>query len=486
MRIKYLNLVMFVCLLGLLLLSVSFAQSAEPYADETLEVEGPQDIIPVGQFKAIGPTEPVKLPAYTKGAVEVYFENQPTSLRFNMPAYPCMVTENNIQYVTFGTETYDPRIGRKSFEPQQDRDNTYNRFWIESENEARIIVRFRGALCNREDKIAHTDIPSGSPYGKGDWVDEWYYIYPDGTHTRHAKIYTGLTQQSLPFGYNRRPPNVIYEFMEAAVWGQPGRLPTDDVETEALTLVRLVGAYSENMLHEGESKTISFKLYPKDFGDFRDAHIMVINLKSQYKPFVIASPFGARAQPYVVDWKVKGTFVAWDMEDYGQPPEDFFITELGHLINYSHYRRTDNTLEQVYLQGMTNAKDPVKDVVPLAWSWIAPPRLEMEDLEPSYDTIYNPAQRAYIVPRKGQGPVKLEFELDDYSYEAPLRIVNPAFVIKDWGESDVVVKVDGKRVEHGKDYKAGYEETHTGIDLILWFKMKSTKALRFVISPSLN
>jgi hypothetical protein len=263
-------------------------------------------------------------------------------------------------------------------------------------------------------------------------------------------------------------------------------LPTDDVETEALTLVRLVGAYSENMLHEGESKTISFKLYPKDFGDFRDAHIMVINLKSQYKPFVIASPFGARAQPYVVDWKVKGTFVAWDMEDYGQPPEDFFITELGHLINYSHYRRTDNTLEQVYLQGMTNAKDPVKDVVPLAWSWIAPPRLEMEDLEPSYDTIYNPAQRAYIVPRKGQGPVKLEFELDDYSYEAPLRIVNPAFVIKDWGESDVVVKVDGKRVEHGKDYKAGYEETHTGIDLILWFKMKSTKALRFVISPSLN
>ena len=158
----------------------------------------------------------MRLPPYTKGAVEVFFESQPTCLRFNMPAYPCMVTENNIQYVTFGCETYDPRIGRKSFEPQQDQDNTYNRFWIESENEARIVVRFRGALCNRTDDVAHTDIPSGSPYGKGDWVDEWYYIYPDGTHTRYAKVYTGLTQQSKPFGFNRRPPNVIHEFMEAA------------------------------------------------------------------------------------------------------------------------------------------------------------------------------------------------------------------------------------------------------------------------------
>jgi len=439
-----------------------------------------------GEFKAVGPTEPVKVAPWTKGAVEVFFDSQPTSLRFNMPAYPCMVTENNIQYVTFGCETYDPRIGRKSFEPQQDRDNTYNRFWIASQNEARIIVRFRGALCNRQGKVAHTDIPSGSPYGKGDWVDEWYYIYPDGTHTRHARIYTGLTQQSLPFGYNRRPPNVIYEFMEAAVWGQPGHLPTDDVETEALTLVKLVGGYTENMLHKGQSKTISFVPYPKDFGDFRDAHIMIINLKSQYKPFVIASPFGARAQPYVVDWKInpEKVFVAWGMEDHGEPPEEFFITELGHIINYSHYRRTENTLEQVYLQGMINAQDPVKDVVPLAWSWIAPPRLEIKDRKPNYDLIYNAAQRAYIVPRQGTGPVAIDFELDKYSYEAPLRIVNPAFVIKNWGDSDVAVKVDGKLAERGKDFYAGYEKTHAGIDLILWFKLKSSEKVRFSFSPA--
>ena len=178
--------------------------------------------------------------------------------------------------------------------------------------------------------------------------------------------------------------------------------------------------------------------------------------------------------------------MSWDMENYGEPPEDFFITELGHILNYRHYRRTDTTLEEVYLQGMTDASDPVKEVVPLAWSWIAAPRLTMEDLKPSYDLIYDPAQKAYIVPRKGRGPVELEFELVKDSNEAPLHIINPVFVIKDWGESDVLVKINNKRVKRGKNLRIGYEETPTGVDLILWFKKKSTKPIRFNLTPALD
>jgi hypothetical protein len=440
---------------------------------------------PAGKFRAVGPREPVKVAPWTQGAVEVFFENMPTSLRFNMPAYPAMMMENGIQYVTFGAETYDPRVGRKSFEVQQDLDNTYNRFWIESENDARIVVRFRGALKgDGVDEIAHTDIPSGSPYGKGDWVDEWYYIYPDGTHTRHMRIYTGLAQLGKPFGYNRRPPSVIYEFMEAAVWNVPGHVPTDDVETEALTLVKLVGDYTENMFEKGQSKTISFLPYPKDFGDFRDSHIMIINLKSQYKPFVIGSPFGARAQPYVVSWKIspERVFVAWDMREE-EPPRNHFITELGHILHYGYYRKTENTLEQVYLLGMTNAKDTVGHVVPLAWSWIAPPRLEIEDREPSYDLIYNTAQRAYIVPRKGQGPVALEFKLNKYSYEAPLHIVNPSFVVKDWGKAGVNLEIDDKPLKQGMNFRVGYEKTDKGTDLVVWLKVESTESISISIAP---
>lgn len=124
------------------------------------------------EFNAVGPAEPVKLPPREKAAVKVTFELLPTRMEFDLPAFPCMVTENNIKYSNFWAETYEPRIGGGSFEPLFDRRNRYARMWIERQSDARIVVRVRGALCNTEEQIAHADIPSGSPYGKGDWVDE--------------------------------------------------------------------------------------------------------------------------------------------------------------------------------------------------------------------------------------------------------------------------------------------------------------------------
>ena len=175
------------------------------------------------QFSAKGLSAPIEMKPHQQGVVEVHFDMLPTSMRFNAPAYPCLVTVNDIQYSNGFAETYDPRLDpdavETSFEPAFDDFNQYARMWIECQHDARIIVRVRGALVSDEGKqIAHTDVSSGSPYGAGDWVDEWYYIYPDGVHTRHVKIYTGLASRSIPFGSNREPPRVIHEFMEAMVF----------------------------------------------------------------------------------------------------------------------------------------------------------------------------------------------------------------------------------------------------------------------------
>lgn len=80
------------------------------------------------------------------------------------------------------TETYDPKAS-SSCEVLWDKEAKYARMWIESQNPVRIVARFRTALADPDGYIAHSYIPSGSPYGKGDWTDEWYYIYPDGTDT---------------------------------------------------------------------------------------------------------------------------------------------------------------------------------------------------------------------------------------------------------------------------------------------------------------
>jgi hypothetical protein len=76
----------------------------------------------------------------------------------------------------------------------------------------------------------------------------------------------------------------------------------------------------------------------------------------------------------------------------------------------------------------------------------------------------------------------LGFKIDDED-PLPVAIVNPAFVVKGWGRKGVDVKVDGETLETGESLCVGYETTHSGTDLVLWFKMKSDKQVKFSLTP---
>jgi len=445
------------------------------------------------KFHAVGTTQPIveylqkpcsQVPRQLRRvAVEVQFNLVPTMMRFSMPCYPCMVTENGIHYSNGWTETYDPKAS-SSCEVLWDNEARYARMWIESQNPARIIVHCRAALADPNGYIAHSDIPSGSPYGPGDWTDEWYYIYPDGMHTRHVRIYTGLAEQStlvtdqtfegmVPI--REIPPNVVHEFHEEFIFGQNGHLPEDDIEIAPQTLIMM----------DGRSNIISYKPYPKDFGEFAAANIKIVNLKSEYRPYIISIPHGIENEPYPPEGPLPHIFQTWPRE----PKENGYSTSLGHILNWWHYYRSDNRLEQVYLSGMINSEDPAEELLPLAKSWLRPPRLKMEGVNPQYKiNIYDQAQRAYIIRRPNAGTDELKFSLDDYvesdeESRFPIWIVNPAFVVKDWGRSDINLIVDGKSMESGKDFYVGYEDTHTGTDMILWLKSESKKAMSFEINP---
>ena len=77
----------------------------------------------------------------------------------------------------------------------------------------------------------------------------------------------------------------------------------------------------------------------------------------------------------------------------------------------------------------------------------------------------------------------LEEDEDMAEFGAPMRIINPAFIVKDWGHSGVSLKVNSKPVRQNNDFRIGYEETATGTDLIIWVKMQSHDRARFSISP---
>lgn len=148
---------------------------------------------------------------------------------------------------------------------------------------------------------------------------------------------------------------------------------------------------------------------PQDYGDFRDANIMLLHTKSKYKPFTIGLPHGVKVKSYGYKADKRYPFATWT--GYEEPSIGY-ISALGHMLNYWHFRRTSDTIEQIYLHGITHQRDPQIDFLRLAWSWIAAPELQIpgEPLSPNgsagkYNVFtYDPAQKAYIIPRTNTGP----------------------------------------------------------------------------------
>ena len=120
------------------------------------------------------------------------------------------------------------------------------------------------------------------------------------------------------------------------------------------------------------------------------------------------------------------------------------------------------------MYGLTDKK--AVELVPLSKSWNSPPVLDLqnEDLE---NTGFDTCQRAYTMHCLTPGEIKtVNFTLQA-SKNSP--VVNPAVVIKNWGDSGVKLKVDGKEVTRGKTFRIGYECRLDGTDLVLWIKYET-------------
>jgi hypothetical protein len=140
---------------------------------------------------------------------------------------------------------------------------------------------------------------------------------------------------------------------------------------------------------------------------------------------------------------------------------------------------------------MTNVENTQEQLVSLAWSWIASFILYTEKDESkrqqSYDVIYKHEQRAYLVPKKEIGPELIEFTLEpDWDIEdfgAGNWLINPAFVLENWGASGVRLEVNDEEIKPGKNFKVGYEKTSDGTDLVLWVRLKTSESTKFKLIP---
>ena len=88
---------------------------------------------------------------------------------------------------------------------------------------------------------------------------------------------------------------------------------------------------------------------------------------------------------------------------------------------------------------------------------------------------YDQTQRAFVIVRKNAATApRLHLSLQASS-ESPL--VNPGFVIKNWGDAQPKLRLDGKLFARGPDFRYGFVPTLEGSDLIVWLRMESTKPI---------
>ena len=258
---------------------------------------------------------------------------------------------------------------------------------------------------------------------------------------------------------------ILILWQETIFFNEPGTRPEDNCELEAITLVNL----------KGESRSYSWEHgYPKF--DLAEPLIQMTNLKSKYRPFLIFRP-GSRMRVFNVEVRPQYShFPWWNHWPVAQVASDGRHAQAADRAAHSSLV-WGGPRGGAAICGLTNK--PAVSLLPLAKSWISPPPLIVISGDVASEG-YDYKQRAYVLSCKADCK-DASFEL---SGSADSPIVNPAFVLKNWGEHSAKLKIDGKKIKRGKDLRLGHHHTLEGSDLVAWIKKESTKPIRISLSAT--
>lgn len=384
--------------------------------------------------------------------IVVKFDESPASVVFwRGPSYgPGWVTENNLWMTDQSVE-----VGNSvSFgEHMSDKQGRYTHVRLIENTDARVVVHWRYNVC---------DIMYGFHEGFGDaglWVDEYFSIYPDGVGVRK------VNQRSQ--SYTERPPEKI-SWQDVQFLAQPGMTPDDVMNLQALDVANLKGETAKMDWTNGIPRK----------NPLPSANIELINFRSDYKVF-LAFQEGTFINP----WGGIGRDAYCHFMVWNHWPVAFIACQgKGSLfpdrVTHSALAAADNAIDHgnMAMYGFTDK--PISTLVPLARSWCNPP--SVSDTEGFKSDGYDKEQRAYIFSNKNRDkPLMLEFKLNATT-DSP--IVNPALVIKGWGKKDAELKINGRTIKRGKDFRFGHCRTSEGLDLIVWLKVQSTKLMEISLS----
>lgn len=396
--------------------------------------------------------------------VFVRFDNNPcTFVCWNGTVYPVFYPDGGNVGQMF--EAFETWSSDGCHEAMMDRQSKYSSWRIIENSPARVVIHWRHTLVSYNGNQMHKNPDTGW----SDCVDDYYTIYPDTTCARRTVLWS-----SNPSG------NFSYAQDNSVI--QPGFMPRDVYENQPMSVANLAGQEIIQTMGQGRNP-------PKDPAFKEPAVIQRHNFKSRWKPFMIAPP----KEVFSGVWTNKATW-PWFLPSWHHWPTAQLIDSDGSITFVENGRpksscltmgwgygkakgeaiiTTPNSLTRFALTGMTDGSTAA--LAPLARSYHQPPVISIKS-EGFESEAFSVAEKAFILARTaGNAAAELDVSIAA-SADSPL--VNPAFIVRNWGDESVSVSLDGNPLPPGDACRVGFRETPAGRDLILWLKMTAESPTR--------
>ncbi|MBN2292198.1 MAG: LamG domain-containing protein [Pirellulales bacterium] len=379
---------------------------------------------------------------------------------------PCWITEKGNWFTNEFMERGVDRENRGCSESMSDKRAVFSHVKILENNDARAVVYWRHSPVGINYQQPYVDKETGW----GDWSEEYHTIYPDGVAVRKVVMYSGNLEQ-------------WHEYCQSIEILHPGQRPEDILDEHRILSLANMKGKGKTYGWIGGAPSYKHPTFP-------GANIQITYLRSHYNPFLIIddrpgmNDFGGQGPAITLvvgdNWSKHSKFPwrnHWPVTQVpiigryavaaDRPAHTYTSTQHGAALETTH-----NSLTKVILCGMTNKKEAV-ELLPLARSWLR--AAEMKIASKGYRAIgYDLTERAYVVQRTDErvnDPLVCRINADRLH-----PLINPALVVKDWGDRSPLLKVDGNVVPRGPSFRFGHINRLDGVDLVVWMETETTSS----------
>jgi hypothetical protein len=383
--------------------------------------------------------------------IVICFDKNPSKLIFWRGSRygPAWVSENENWMGDQSLETWgnDKNDIEGCFEHMQDRHCRFSNVRIIENTDARAVIHWRYALVSSHD---HTWMPDPKT-GWECWVDEYYYVYPDGSAIRKVSWNKGTTGDAI-------------QYQESLPFTQPGQRNQDLLENDYVSVAD----------YDYHTRTVSVELRKQPADWFGKYTIQQFNFKSQNKPFICFEPGN--------DMWVRWIDVGYNHYPVNQARSDGrWAKTLDRPAHISSSPCSDpvihengNRMYWIGLYGMNGMK--MNELIRFGRTWAFAPEISVTG-DRFVSKGYDKTERCYQLENNNSKAGKVEFTLKG-SMDSP--VIDPAIRVKNWNSIVAKILVNGKVSSNAK---VGINHQLGGDDLVLYLPIEETTPVTITITP---